>query len=129
MGASIYHICGMAISLPKWCNKIVRLKKSFAPCRASRPILPTVQWFGVGVGIGVGTRWSRGNKTGVGVGVGVAQAASIPTPGHLLEFVSHLTDAVEHLHACAYTSYKSILLIYRVFFFVLNNNELWPLNW
>ena len=39
------QICGMNIVLPKWCSKIIRFKNIFfAPCRASRPILPTVQW-------------------------------------------------------------------------------------
>ena len=40
----MHQICGMNIFLPKWCSKIVRFKNIFfAPCRASRPILPTVQ--------------------------------------------------------------------------------------
>ena len=40
----MHQICGMDIFLPKWCNKIVRFQNIiFAPCRASRPVLPTVQ--------------------------------------------------------------------------------------
>ena len=44
LGASVHQICGTDIFLLKWCNKIVRFKNVlFPPCRASRPILPTVQ--------------------------------------------------------------------------------------
>ena len=44
-GASMHQICGMDIFLHKKCNKIVRFKNIFfAPCRASRPILPTARW-------------------------------------------------------------------------------------
>ena len=45
LGALMHQICGMNIFHPKWWHKIICFENLFfAPCRVTRPILPTVRW-------------------------------------------------------------------------------------